>query len=339
MMIQTCHKSFKVHEIHSESQLYSSYRPQRVNAAKNCTALSRKKSYRIHAQPPEQDSPPTSSTDDRLSNETSVGLKATWYGAELLGNIIGMSKTNKQNKSRTPTSISTTMNRQQVIQSIKADYNENYFISGKGSLSAYDPNCIFADPFASFSGVNRFKNNVSNLGSLLKDIKLDITEFTETENNEIITKWKFSSILMLPWRPRLAAAGGTTHVLSPDTGLVIKHIESWDIEPGRVVKSLLKPSSKVPTGKWDVLMNSVHDGDLTGIWLAVCGDVLKIAGVGGGSGLVMRLILASSGGGDSEEIGRYIWGFEGPCWVLFVVCLVSEVLKIAKGMQGGETGT
>lgn len=86
-------------------------------------------------------------------------------------------------------------------------------------------------------------------------------------------------------------------------------------------------------------MNSVHDGDVTGIWLAVCGDVLKIAGVGGVGGLVMRMVLASGGstGGDGE-IGRYIWGFEGPCWVLFVVCFVSEVLKIAKGMQGGETG-
>lgn len=336
-MIQTCHKRFKTHEIQSGSHLSSSCRHQRVNAQ-----LFTKRSYRIDAKPPEQDSTqdstPTSSLDASLSTSptNSVGLKATWYGAELLGNIIGMRKSDKLKKS----SISATipMTRPQVIQSIKSDYDENYFISGNGSLSAYDPDCIFADPFASFSGVNRFKNNVSNLGSLLKDIKLDITEFTETDN-EIVTKWRFSSILMLPWRPRLAAAGGTTHVLSPDTGLVIKHIESWDIDPGRVVKSLLKPSSKVPTGKVDVLMNSVHDGDVTGIWLAVCGDVLKIAGVGGVGGLVMRMVLASGGstGGDGE-IGRYIWGFEGPCWVLFVVCFVSEVLKIAKGMQGGETG-
>ena len=31
-----------------------------------------------------------------------------------------------------------------------------------------------------------------------------------------------------------------------DTGLVVKHIESWDVEPGRVVRQLLKPSAKVP---------------------------------------------------------------------------------------------
>jgi len=27
---------------------------------------------------------------------------------------------------------------------------------------------------------------------------------------------------------------------------VVKHIESWDVEPGRVVKQLLKPSAKIP---------------------------------------------------------------------------------------------
>lgn len=35
----------------------------------------------------------------------------------------------------------------------------------------------------------------------------------QEEGNEIKTKWRFSAILGLPWRPRLAAAGGTTHVI------------------------------------------------------------------------------------------------------------------------------
>ncbi len=39
----------------------------------------------------------------------------------------------------------------------------------------------------------------------------DITGWTEGER-ELVTKWRFSAILDLPWRPRLAAAGGTTHV-------------------------------------------------------------------------------------------------------------------------------
>ena len=33
-------------------------------------------------------------------------------------------------------------------------------------------------------------------------------------------KWRFSSILRVPWRPVLAAGGSTTHKFDPDTGLV-----------------------------------------------------------------------------------------------------------------------
>lgn len=43
----------------------------------------------------------------------------------------------------------------------------NYFVSGKGDMEAYDPECLFADPFAGFNGVQRFKQNVSNLGGLM----------------------------------------------------------------------------------------------------------------------------------------------------------------------------
>ena len=30
------------------------------------------------------------------------------------------------------------------------------------------------------------------------------------------------------------------------SGKVVKHIEAWDVEPGKVVRQLLKPSSRVP---------------------------------------------------------------------------------------------
>lgn len=34
-------------------------------------------------------------------------------------------------------------------------------------MVAYADDCLFADPFAGFNGVERFKNNVSNLGGLM----------------------------------------------------------------------------------------------------------------------------------------------------------------------------
>ena len=46
-----------------------------------------------------------------------------------------------------------------------------------------------------------------------QDIKLDIYDWQEAEE-QLETKWRVSGIVQLPWRPLLAAAGGTTHVFS-----------------------------------------------------------------------------------------------------------------------------
>ena len=169
-------------------------------------------------------------------------------------------------------------------------------------------------------------------------MQLDLLDFKE-EANEVQTKWKFNALLQLPWKPRLAAAGGTKHVIdkvnqalwstlfqpsqSPerhvlhcvigphhwpplprpawpglcqklmqikvrkdlwhkkharhkplravwlmqDSGRVIKHIESWDVEPSRVVQQLLKPASKSPSSKAELFMLALSQGDAKGMWL------------------------------------------------------------------------
>lgn len=38
----------------------------------------------------------------------------------------------------------------------------------------------------------------------------------------------------LPWRPLLAAAGSTTHVIDPASGLVVEHQERWKADPAQV---------------------------------------------------------------------------------------------------------
>lgn len=44
---------------------------------------------------------------------------------------------------------------------------KNYFVSGVGDMEAYDPDCLFADPFASFRGTKRFQENISNFSGIL----------------------------------------------------------------------------------------------------------------------------------------------------------------------------
>lgn len=201
--------------------------------------------------------------------EADAFLKAVWYGAEGFGDVLasiqGKKMLNRSDEQGEGTSRP--IERREVLQMLRDDYDKCYFISGLGEMSAYDPNCTFADPFVSFNGVDRFKKNVGNLGSLMQDVKLEITDWRESEES-VQSKWRFSCILDLPWRPRLAAAGGTTHVFDESTGKVIEHIEDWDIEPGKVVRDLLRPSSKTPTNRAEAFFLSWSMGDAVGIWKA-----------------------------------------------------------------------
>jgi hypothetical protein len=87
--------------------------------------------------------------------------KAAWYGAELFGKPIG-----GKDEKRTA-AAGAKLAWPETVAAVRADYDVNYFISGKGDMVAYDPDCRFADPFASFKGVSRFKQNVGNLGGLM----------------------------------------------------------------------------------------------------------------------------------------------------------------------------
>ena len=48
---------------------------------------------------------------------------------------------------------------------------------------------------------------------------------------------------------------------------MVKHIESWDVEPGKVVQQLLKPASKSPNSKAERFMLALSGRDVKGMWL------------------------------------------------------------------------
>ncbi|KAG2487399.1 hypothetical protein HYH03_013968 [Edaphochlamys debaryana] len=258
--------------------------------------------------------------------EVGLGLKAVWYGAEQFGKLLAMGR--GQAAAAAPAAASAPrMSREAMMEAIRADYDENYFVTGAGDLAAYAPDCVFADPFVSFSGTGRFKQNVSNLGGLMDEIKIDVYEWKEGPNT-LETKWRFSALLDLPWRPRLAAAGGTTHVFDLERGQVVRHEERWDVEPAKVVAQLFQPAAKVPRNAWETFFLAASAGDAKGVWWSLSPTVLKLSAVGGAGSLVWGL---ASGEGPGA--------LGGVCGALVVSCLVTEVLKFAQGMQGGDTGT
>lgn len=144
-----------------------------------CSSSSKPDNTQATKPPAKQDSSP------------GLGLKAAWYGAEQLGNIIGALAPRAASTAAKTAVQQAMLSRPDAIAAIRTDYDENYFVSGQvwlfpacckqwlcnhtqGSLAAYAPDCRFADPFASFRGVQRFKNNVSNLGSLMYAVRCQI---------------------------------------------------------------------------------------------------------------------------------------------------------------------
>jgi hypothetical protein len=229
-----------------------------------------------------------------------VGLKAAWYGAEALGDVLGAIKGKAMGDGDraggAPSSASpSVLPRADALAAIRRDYDDVYFVSGKGDMAAYDDGCEFADPFASFAGVARFKKNVSNLGGLLTDVRMDLRGWEEGDNDTLVTRWTFSGTLTaFPWRPRLAAAGNTTHTFSPATGRVVRHYEDWESEPAAVLKSLLKPAARVPSSRWEVWADALHRGAWGAAYTAAAPALAAGAAV---NAVIAAVVRAGTGGG------------------------------------------
>ena len=147
-----------------------------------------------------------------------------------------------------------------------------------------DPFSSFGGPGKGQS-TKRFKANADALGKLVLDPSIRITSFevvpptsqlmthmTEEEEDpevdpkevgkvdpkitgkgkggkaEVKVGWIFTSTLNLPWKPVLAAAGSTSHVLREGDLRIVEYREKWKSKPWDVVKRLFIPTKTKSTG-------------------------------------------------------------------------------------------
>ena len=90
---------------------------------------------------------------NKSNSEMDSVTKASWFAVEAFGKLFG-SKTISKNVTnddiydltKAPSSLKEAMER------IQLDNERSYFLSGDVDVYAYDPDCIFSDPFVSFSG-------------------------------------------------------------------------------------------------------------------------------------------------------------------------------------------
>ncbi|XP_024523549.1 uncharacterized protein LOC9643762 [Selaginella moellendorffii] len=176
----------------------------------------------------------------------SVPVRMVWYLSEAFGIAAaglrnfqsGLGKSQGQEQEEGDFEVVT---REMACDLIRKDYEQSYFVTGKMTTGIYKSDCEFADPFVSFKGLKRFKQNVSNLGAFMKKSTLKIASWDEKEDS-LKVGWRFRCVLALPWRPAISASGSTEYFFDDESGKICKHVESWNISPADGVRQLFKPS-------------------------------------------------------------------------------------------------
>ena len=160
--------------------------------------------------------------------------RVSWYAVEAFGKAFGdKSKISTQEDAIIIDLEQPPQSMQETFQRIQLDNDRSYFLSGNVDKLIYDNDCVFADPFVSFAGRDRFVDNLQNLGSFITKYSAKMIDYTE-ENDRVKTRVMVKLELNLPWKPVLAWPWGVTYDIDPDTFLITKHEESWDIEPWEV---------------------------------------------------------------------------------------------------------
>ena len=177
------------------------------------------------------------------------GTKAVWFATELFGKVAAAVK----GPPPPPTPVTPPpRDLDDAIARLASDYEGTpadprpYFLTGEMDVGLYDEDCEFADPFVSFNGRQRFVDNLQNLaGGFITESSTKTLE-TSLQPGDVsrgvppayTTKLMVKLRLGLPWSPVLAWPWGVTHEFDPQTGLIVRHVESWDVSPAEGVRQL-----------------------------------------------------------------------------------------------------
>ena len=198
----------------------------------------------------------TGSTSSKKSVDEDIdpATKSVWFATELFGQIAA-----KLNPPPPPPPTDPPpKDLDESIDRLVADYAGTeedprpYFLTGRMDVALYDPDCEFADPFVAFNGRQRFVDNLQNLaGGFITESStrtLDSSVDRGDPSNGVpptyTTKLMVKLRLGLPWSPVLAWPWGVKHVFDAESGLIVQHIESWDVSGSEGVRQLLSAGAE-----------------------------------------------------------------------------------------------
>jgi Uncharacterized conserved protein (DUF2358) len=177
-------------------------------------------------------------SDNYSTQKVDTITKASWYAVESFGKLFGSSGERDSSGDRVDanglTSLAPPASIAETVTRLQQDNERLYFLSGKMDVEIYDSNCVFADPFVSFEGRDRFVANLQNLGSFISNYSAKPLNYSVDEETTVTTKFMVKLELNLPWRPVLAWPWGVKVSINPATYLITRHEEMWDIEAWEV---------------------------------------------------------------------------------------------------------
>lgn len=122
---------------------------------------------------------------------------------------------------------------EELMEVLRRDWREEtkkgYYVTGRLTTSVYRDDCLFdgPDPDMPVRGLRKYMNAASQLF----DYKSSTSELLSliVKDDIVVARWKFNGTMRLPWRPKLPEVTGSTTYHIDATGLIHKHVETWDI--------------------------------------------------------------------------------------------------------------
>lgn len=139
------------------------------------------------------------------------------------------------------------LSKTELLQVVRHDWctssNKGYYITGKVTTSIYRDDCLFEgpDPDMPVRGLRKYLNAASQLfdhrHSSAELLGLEIG----ADDDTIVATWRLQGILRLPWRPQVPEWTGRTVYHTDEDGLIVRHVETWDISAMQAFLETLWP--------------------------------------------------------------------------------------------------
>jgi len=140
-----------------------------------------------------------------------LGSRLVWSAAEAFGNLAALIRPSDASvevaeSAEKDLARAVPVSTEDALTRLRVDYEREYFVTGNMDEDLYLEDCLFADDFASFRGLSRFKANLENLGSFIVDYDLNLLALEVQSEDPLIVQSRVLVKLQLglPWKPVLA---------------------------------------------------------------------------------------------------------------------------------------